>query len=274
MKNKIIEDKYLKIKEYIESLMEDGICIAFSGGVDSSLILKIVSQISKKQKGQVYAVTFETKLHPVSDVSISKKVAEEMGVKHEIIKINELQNKEILNNPIDRCYLCKKMLFTNLLQFAKEKGLKYVLDGTNADDLKTYRPGVKALKELEIISPLAKFNISKEEVRTIAEYLNISVANRPSTPCMATRLPYNTEIEFELLERIEKGEDYLRSLGFNIVRLRVHKDIARIEIEKKDFKKLLDNSEDIIKYLKDLGFIYITLDIEGFRSGSMDVNII
>lgn len=273
MKNKIIEDKYLKIKEYIESLMEDGICIAFSGGVDSSLILKIVSQISKKQKGQVYAVTFETKLHPVSDVSISKKVAEEMGVKHEIIKINELQNKEILNNPIDRCYLCKKMLFTNLLQFAKEKGLKYVLDGTNADDLKTYRPGVKALKELEIISPLAKFNISKEEVRTIAEYLNISVANRPSTPCMATRLPYNIKIEFELLKRIEKGEDYLRSLGFDVVRLRVHDDIARIEIEKKDFKKLLDNSEDISKYLKNLGFTYITLDIEGFRSGSMDINI-
>ena len=268
-----MKDKYIQLKDYMESLIDEGLCIAFSGGVDSSLLLKIASQVAKNKEKEIYAVTFETKLHPVSDISISKRVAKEMGVKHEIIQINELENKEILKNPVDRCYLCKKMLFENLLDFAKEKNLKHVVDGTNSDDLKVYRPGIKALKELGIISPLAKFNISKEEVRTMAEDLNVSVAKRPSTPCMATRLPYNTEIDFELLEKIEKAEDYIKSLGFSVVRLRVHGDIARIEVNREDFKRLIDHSEKIVKFLKGLEFIYITLDIEGFRSGSMDINL-
>lgn len=267
-----MENKYIKLKNYIASLVEEGICIAFSGGVDSSLILKIACDEGKRLNKEVYAVTFETKLHPATDLIISKRVAKEMGAIHEIIQINEFENDEILKNPIDRCYLCKKLLFTNLIDFAKKHNLKNTVDGTNIDDLNVYRPGIRAVIELGIISPLSKLEITKEQVRGMAKLLEISVATRPSTPCLATRLPYNTNITIELLEKIDLGEEYIRKKGIEEVRLRVHGDIARIEVNLNDFGKLLDNKDNIISYLKELGFVYITLDMEGFRSGSMDVN--
>lgn len=263
--------KYLILKKEISILIEEGICIAFSGGVDSSLILKIASDEARSNGKYVNAVTFDTKLHPVADILISKMVAEEMGAIHRIIKINELDNEDIIENPIDRCYKCKKNLFENLIVFAKQNNLKHIVDGTNADDLKEYRPGLKALSELNIISPLAKLGITKKEVREMAKILGVSVSSRPSTPCMATRLPYNTKIEFHILEKIEKGEEYIKSLGFNVVRLRLHNDIVRIEIQKKEFMNFIEKRDIIINYLKKLGFVYITLDLEGFRSGSMDV---
>lgn len=259
------------LRKEISSLVKEGVCIAFSGGVDSSLILKIACEEGIKENKKIHAVTFETKLHPVSDVSISKRVAMEMGAVHTIITINEFENEAILKNPMDRCYQCKKSLFVNLSEFAKENNLKYVLDGTNGDDLNTYRPGIKALRELGVLSPLAKFGITKEEVRAMAKELGISVASRPSAPCMATRLPYNTEISIELLERIDKGEEFIRKLGFPVVRLRLHNDIVRIEVDKEDLPKLLESKDKILDYLKGLGFVYITLDLEGFRSGSMDI---
>lgn len=268
-----MDNKHIALEEKISEMLEDGLCIAFSGGVDSSLLLKIASDIGKKNSKDLHAVTFETKLHPVSDIKISKKVAEEMGARHTIIQIDELNNDQILKNPPDRCYLCKKYLFENILKFAQKNKLKYVIDGTNADDIKTYRPGIKALKELNIISPLASLDISKEEVRKIASDLNISVASRPSTPCMATRLPYGTEINYDLLAKIEKGENYIKGLGFGVVRLRVHNDIVRIEVEKKDFPRFIENGDKLVEFLKKLGFSYITLDVEGFRSGSMDIHI-
>lgn len=268
-----MENKFKELEQEISKLVEDGVCIAFSGGVDSSLILKLACEAGKKLNKQIYAITFETKLHPVSDVTISKKVAGEMGAIHEIIQVNEFENKAILKNPVDRCYQCKKSLFVKLLGFARNLNLKYVLDGTNSDDLNSYRPGIKALKELGVISPLAKIGITKSEVREFAKNLNISVASRPSAPCMATRLPYNTEICFELLENIEKGEEFIKSLGFEVVRLRVHNDIVRIEVKEEDLVKLISEGDSISEYLKQLGFIYITLDLEGFRSGSMDIYV-
>lgn len=266
-----MQNKLSELKNEIAKLVKDGVCIAFSGGVDSSLILKIACEEGKKLNKSVYAVTFETRLHPVSDITISQKVAKEMGALHELMQINEFENEKILNNPVDRCYQCKKSLFANLVEFANNYNLKYVLDGTNADDLNVYRPGVKALGELGIISPLARLGITKSEVREYAESLNISVASRPSAPCMATRLPYNTAISFELLENIEKGEEFLKSLGYKDVRLRVHNDIVRIEVNKEDLRKLILDKDYVIEYLKELGFVYITLDLEGFRSGSMDI---
>ncbi|MCR1899387.1 ATP-dependent sacrificial sulfur transferase LarE [Irregularibacter muris] len=269
-----MENKYIALKEYVEKLVKEGICIAFSGGVDSSLILKVACEAGKKLNKEVYAITFESRLHPASDVTISKRVAQEMGARHKIIQINEFENEEILKNPENRCYLCKESLFSNLQKFAQELGCKYVVDGTNADDLKVYRPGIQALKELGIVSPLAELDITKAEVRGMASSLNISVSSRPSAPCMATRLPYNTPINFELLEKIEKGEEFIKGLGFRILRLRVHGDIVRIEVPREDLKRLLEKSQEIIPYLKDLGFVYITMDLEGFRSGSMDVYVV
>ncbi|HHV39289.1 MAG TPA: hypothetical protein GXX70_07365 [Tepidimicrobium sp.] len=177
-----MENKYTALVDKVSKLVEDGVCIAFSGGVDSSLILKVACEAGKRQNKDVYALTFETQLHPVSDVTISKKVAMEMGAIHKIIQLNEFENEEILKNPINRCYLCKKSLFVSLFKFARENNLKYVLDGTNADDLKVYRPGIQALEELGVVSPLAELGITKEEVREMAKKLGISVASRPSAP--------------------------------------------------------------------------------------------
>ena len=271
------EEKYMTkfddLKNKISELVRSGACIAFSGGVDSSLILRLAADAGRELGKDVHAVTFETRLHPVSDVEVSRRVAKEMGAVHTIIKVDEFDNKDLLKNPVNRCYICKKMLFTNLLDYAKENGLKYVIDGTNADDHMVYRPGIKALSELGVISPLAILGITKAEVREFAGSLGISVASRPSAPCMATRLPYNTEVSFELLKNIEDGEEFIKGLGFGIVRLRIHGETARIEVPADDFIKLLEYRDQIISRLKSLGFTYITLDIEGFRSGSMDIGI-
>lgn len=257
----------------IEKLLEDGLCIAFSGGVDSSLLLKVAADINKTNRYVLYAVTLNTKLHPINDIEISTNLAKEMGVAHKIIEIDELQNDEILNNTVDRCYFCKKFMFQKLVDFAKANGAKNIIDGTNLDDLSAYRPGLKALKELDIKSPLVELGIDKNAVRKLASDLGISVANRPSAPCLATRIPYNTKLDLNLLNKIDKCENEIKKMGFDIVRLRVHNEIARIEVKRDDLYRLLDNSDVIIDLLKPNGFTYITVDIEGFRSGSMDVNI-
>ncbi|MBO1265461.1 ATP-dependent sacrificial sulfur transferase LarE [Proteiniclasticum sp. SCR006] len=262
-----------RLRKSIASKVREGACVAFSGGVDSSLILKIAMEEAEKLGKKVHAVTFETKLHPVSDVTISGRVAEEMGAIHTIIEVDEFKDNQIMKNPVNRCYLCKKLLFTTLREFAENEGLGHVLDGTNADDHGTYRPGIQALKELSISSPLAENGFTKEEVREYASELGISVSKRPSAPCLATRLPYGTEIDFSLLKRIEEGEEYIRSLGFEVVRVRVHSDIARIEVPATDFTGFISKREEIREKLKSLGFNYITLDVEGFRSGSMDLHL-
>lgn len=259
---------YRQLKEYIKQ----DVCIAFSGGVDSALLLKAVKKCAEQAEHpiNIHAVTFDTTLHPSCDLEIAKRVADEAGVIHKIIFVNELEQKEIRFNPKNRCYLCKKTLFQKLIEYAKSVNVSVILEGTNEDDLHVYRPGLQAIRELGIISPLADAGFTKEEVRKLAEELGISVARRPSTPCLATRLPYGAEIKPELLGQIAKGEEYLKKIGFPIVRLRVHDTIARIEIPKEDFGRFFEKNEEITTELKGLGFHYITLDMQGFRSGSMD----
>ena len=167
----------------------------------------------------------------------------------------------------------KKYLFEYLLAYARSKGISRVLEGNNADDLKVYRPGIRAVRELGVSSPLAELGITKAEVREIAADMGLSSASRPSSPCLATRLPYGTEISFELLEKIDAGEQWMQEQGFAVVRLRVHGDILRIEIKKEQFAAFMQQADSVIRHMKELGFVYITLDMEGFRSGSMDVHI-
>lgn len=256
---------YEKMKEYTQK----DVCIAFSGGVDSSLLLVLAKKCAKEQV-KIYAVTFDTMLHPSCDMEIAKQVAEEAGAIHKVLSVNELEQEEIRFNPKDRCYLCKKTLFTRLWEYAKSLGIAQILEGTNEDDLHVYRPGLQAVRELGIKSPLAEAGFAKEEVRRLARELGISVAERPSAPCLATRLPYGEEIRMEVLEKIAQGEEYLKAAGFPTVRLRLHRDVARIEIPQTDFQLFLEQREEITEKLKENGFLYITLDVEGFRSGSMD----
>lgn len=259
---------YEKMKEYVQK----DVCIAFSGGVDSSLLLVLAKKCAKEQ-AEIYAVTFDTMLHPTCDMEIAKQVAEEAGAIHKVLSVNELEQEEIRFNPKNRCYLCKKTLFTRLWEYAKSLGIAQILEGTNEDDLHVYRPGLQAVRELGIKSPLAEAGFTKEEVRRLARELGISVAERPSAPCLATRLPYGEEIRMEVLEKIAQGEEYLKAAGFPAVRLRLHGDVARIEIPQADFQLFLKKREGITEKLKETGFLYITLDMEGFRSGSMDEKI-
>jgi uncharacterized protein len=274
---KIMEENILKIKMRLEQMMADyakeDICLAFSGGVDSSLLLKAAADAAGKTGKNVYAVTFDSRLHPSCDLEIAARVAKELGGVHKVVSVNELEQVEIRYNPVNRCYLCKKKLFQSLKDFAQEMNIPYIMDGTNEDDLHVYRPGINALRELGIISPLAELHITKSQVKELASGYGISVASRPSAPCMATRLPYNTEIDYDILNRIGKGEEFVSSLVKGNVRLRLHKDIVRIEVDRDAMGEVMEKSKEIISYLKELGFTYITMDLEGFRSGSMDVGI-
>lgn len=272
-----MEQNMLEIKTRLEQMMaeyaKEDICLAFSGGVDSSLLLKVAADAAGKTGKAVYAVTFDSRLHPSCDLEIAARVAKELGGIHKVVSVNELEQEEIRFNPVNRCYLCKKKLFQSLKDYAKEMNIPYIMDGTNEDDLHVYRPGIRALRELGIISPLAELHITKAQVKELASWYGISVASRPSAPCMATRLPYGTEIDYDILNLIEKGEEFVSSLVKGNVRLRLHNDIVRIEVDQEAMGNLMEKSREIIAYLKELGFVYITMDLEGFRSGSMDVGI-
>lgn len=286
-----LAEKYRRLREKMAEYASAGIVVAFSGGVDSALLLKAACMAAENNK--VYAVTVQTKLHPAGDLARAEKVAAEFGAVHRVLELDELAETGMATNPVNRCYLCKRGIFQKIKGLAAELGAACILEGTNADDLKQYRPGIQALKELQILSPLAEGGFTKAEVRELAEYLGISVSNRPSAPCLATRLPYGMKISYELLEKIDEGEQFLRALGFYNVRLRVHdlsnevncerknaypqadpvrdrKLLARIEVDRGDLPKLPEHREEVTEKIKNLGFRTVTVDLEGFRSGSMD----
>ena len=266
-------DKKNTLIHYLNELMEKPVIVAFSGGVDSSLLLKLCCEAAQKTNQPVHAVTIHSKLHPFGDLEIAKRVAEETGAIHHIIQVDELEAAGIRFNPPDRCYLCKKHLFGQLKEKANTLGTDTIIEGTNADDLLVYRPGIRALKELGILSPLAVTGISKEEVRKMASEYGISVSNRPSAPCMATRFPYGTELDYAVIRKVEQCENWLKDQGFYNVRIRVHDTIARIEIDPDQMTSFLSRREEILSAMKIGRFDYITLDLEGFRSGSMDLKI-
>ena len=271
-------DSYLTKKENLLKKMSqyavEDVMVAFSGGVDSSLLLKLACEATGSSGKKVYAATVQTRLHPAGEIEEAKRICGEMGAVHILLTVDELKEAGIMNNPIDRCYLCKKHLFHKILEQASELGVFTVLEGTNEDDLHVYRPGIRALKELGIVSPLAEAELTKAEVRELAGEYGLMVASKPATPCLATRFPYGTELSYEKIAQVEKGEAFLKGFAFKNVRLRVHGDIARIEVDKEDFARVAENSEEIVSYLEELGYSYITLDMEGFRSGSMDIGLV
>ena len=267
------EPKTEQLEAIMDELTDQDMALAFSGGVDSSLLLKMAAGRAAKKGTKVWAVTFNSRLHPSCDLENARKVAGELGGIHVILEIDELEMEEIRSNPVNRCYLCKRNLFRTLMAFAKEKGVEVLAEGTNEDDLHVYRPGIQAVRELGIRSPLAEAGLTKEEVRRLAAACGISAASRPSTPCMATRLPYGVRLDYEILKKIEAGEEILRRMIGGNVRLRLHGQVVRIETDPERFSLALEKREEVVRQLKELGFVYITLDLEGFRSGSMDVGL-
>ncbi len=274
LQERSLQDKIDLLNEKMQELTSQNVCIAFSGGVDSSLLLYLAGRHAREQNTKVYAVTFDTELHPSGDLAVARKIARDTHAEHVIIHLDELENPRILENPPDRCYLCKRMLFEKLMDFAREHQVQIVMEGTNQDDRKVYRPGLRAIEELGVLSPLEQSGFTKEDVRAYASRCGLQVSKRPSTPCLATRLPYYTRIDRHVLSRIEAGEQYLRDLGYYNVRLRVHGEILRIEVDRADFEKMTAMCSDVAGVMKKLGFSYVTLDLEGFRSGSMDEKLV
>ena len=225
------EPKTEQLEAIMDELTDQDMALAFSGGVDSSLLLKMAADRAAKKGTKVWAVTFNSRLHPSCDLENARKVAGELGGIHVILEIDELEMEEIRSNPVNRCYLCKRNLFRTLMAFAKEKGVEVLAEGTNEDDLHVYRPGIQAVRELGIRSPLAEAGLTKEEVRRLAAACGISAASRPSTPCMATRLPYGARLDYEILKKIEAGEEILRRMIGGNVRLRLHGQVVRIETD-------------------------------------------
>ena len=251
------------------SFRETGVCLAFSGGVDSTLLLALCV----KEQIPVTAVTFQTTLHPRCDLENARAITKKLGVRHLVLEVDETAVPVIMENPPDRCYHCKKYLFTKLQALAQTEGRPTILDGTNADDLKVYRPGLQALRELGVHSPLAECGFTKAEVRAAAAQLGLSVASRPPAPCMATRLPYGTALDFSVLRRLEQGEEALHGLGFPVCRLRLHGNVVRIEVPADRIGDLAAARDTVLAALKPLNFPYYTLDLTGFRSGSMDIEV-
>ncbi len=267
------QEKIQRLKECLCRLLEQGLCVAFSGGVDSAALLQTAEVLRRERKlpeGSLRAVLFATHLHPPADEEDAKQQAKAMGVQLEVVRVDEFADPEILQNPPDRCYRCKKLLFQSLLDFAQANGLQVAADGTNFDDLSEYRPGLRALKELGIHSPLAEANLTKEEVRRLAAEYGLRVSSKPSSPCMATRLPYGDRLTPEKLRQAAEGEEVLKQRGFPINRVRIHGNLARVEIPKAEFPRFLAQADEITGELKALGILYVTLDLQGFRSGSMD----
>ena len=258
--------KFKKLKDIIKNY-QNGL-IAFSGGVDSTFLLKVC--LDTLGKNNILAVIADSETYPEEEINSAKKIAEMMGVNYKIIKTDEICNEKFVSNPPERCYYCKFELFTKLNAIAAENGFDNVFEGSNYDDLSDFRPGLKAVTELNIISPLKDAKLTKDEIRKFSKQLNLSTWKKPSMACLSSRFPYGYKITIEELKMVEEAERYLRSLGFEQLRVRHHGELARIEVESQDIEKLASNEirTKLVDKFKKLGYIWITMDIQGFRSGS------
>lgn len=261
----IVWMKMDRLREIIRGL--ESVCIAFSGGVDSTFLTKI----SKDLLGEnVLAVTATSPAYPEREVLEAIELAKELGVRHLLIESGEMEIPAFSDNRPDRCYHCKTDLFRRLKELANEYGLKHVIDGSNYDDSVDYRPGRKAALERGVKSPLYEAGLTKKEIRLLSKKMGLRTWNKPSFACLSSRIPYNERITIEKLRQIEEAEDLLRGLGLSQFRVRHHNEIARIEVMPEEFLQILNNRAVIIERLKALGFLYITLDLTGYRTGSMN----
>lgn len=245
------------------------LAIAFSGGVDSTLLLKIAAE---ELHDNVIAVSAKVPMTSAEDFRLACDFCKELGINHEVCEPDVLSIPEVKSNDSKRCYFCKSVLFSAMKDRAASLGFSVIADGTNTDDLGDYRPGLQALEELEVVSPFLEAGFSKEDIRVLSKQLGLSTWNKQSNACLATRVPYGSTLDVELLALIDRCEQKLHSCGFSQARLRVQDKLARIEVNPQDFELLIsdDVRSDVVAFLKNQGFAYVTLDLEGFRSGSMN----
>lgn len=255
----------------LQNILKDlkSVLIAFSGGVDSTFLLKV----AKDTLGdKVLAVIAESPTFPADEVIYAEELCQKYGVDYQIIQTAEFNDEKFLNNTKDRCYYCKSELFSKLIAIAKEKNIPYVLDGSNFDDKSDYRPGGRAKCELGVKSPLMEAGITKQEIREMSKELGVPTWDKPSYACLSSRIPYGTRITKEILNMVGEGEKFLRSLGFKQLRVRHHGNTARIEVDQEAIPEIVQEEirDQIAKKFEELGYTYVTLDLKGYRTGSLN----
>jgi len=259
-------DKYEKLKTIIAETGKAA--VAYSGGVDSTLLSKVAFDVLKKNS---IAITLVSPMNAQSEMKDAEDLAKEIGISHYMINDDEIED-EVLANPVNRCYYCKKVEFTRILEKAHEEKINIVFDGSNVDDMSDYRPGLQALSELKVISPLRLAGLTKSDIRELSHELGLRTWNKPALACLGSRIPYGERITIEKLTRIDKSEDYMRTLGFIQFRVRSHGDMARIEVSPEERTKLFDEKmlDTISKQLKSYGYQYVCLEMEGYITGSLN----
>jgi uncharacterized protein len=266
----VIERKWEHLKNLLHEMQRA--VLAYSGGVDSSLLLRAASEVMGPN---LIAVTAVSETYPAGELQAAKNFAGSLGVTHRTLITEELSSESFARNPPDRCYYCKKELFDKLRLLAESEGISFVIEGSNTDDLNDHRPGRRAAQEYNVRSPLVEAGLSKSEVRELARGLRLSVWDKPSLACLSSRIPYGTRITPVVLQAIQSAEDCLRAYGFRQVRVRHHGNTARIEVDRSDFPKLIAGgvAEEITAALKKIGYTYVCLDLAGYRTGSMNEGI-
>ena len=247
------------------------VIVAFSGGVDSSLVAHIANQVLGEN---ALAVTSASSSLKRSDLQLTKDLAQKWGLRHEVIITDELQKSEYRANPVNRCFHCKTSLYTSLEQLAQDRGYKIVLNGTNVDDLGDHRPGLIAAKNFDVRSPLCDAGMTKTEIRVLAAHLGMDNADKPQAACLSSRVPYGSHITESILKQIESAETVLESYGIRQYRVRHHDDVARLEIDKSEMHVVMDNADEIQAKIKACGYRYVAMELGGFRSGSLNDGLI
>lgn len=263
----LLQEKYANLKDYIKNL--GSLAIAYSGGVDSTFLLKVAYDVLGEN---AIAVTATSSTYPKREFEEAKRWIKDIGAKHIIIESEELDINGFSENPTNRCYYCKQELFTKVQRVAMKNNIKYVADGSNLDDLGDFRPGLQAAAELKVVSPLREAKMTKEDIRALSKELALPTWSKPAFACLSSRFPYGHKITKEKLSMVEQAEDYLYDLGLRQLRVRHHENIARIELGEVEFEKFMNKNlmRQVGKKLKKIGFTYVTLDLNGYRTGSMN----
>ncbi len=262
-----MQDKLNKLKRLLKDL--DSVAVAFSGGVDSTFLLRIAFDVLGNK---AMAVIGRSPSFPKKEFEQATNLAEAIGVEYEIVNTCEMDNPDFTANPPERCFFCKSNLFETVWRIAKEKNLKAVIEGSNADDTSDFRPGMKAVKKFNVRSPLLEAGLTKVEIRSLSKELNLPTWNKPAMACLSSRIPYGETITEERLYRIEQAETALKNLGLLQVRVRDHNEVARIEVEASQIINITSDlfRDSVVKVLKQTGYKYVCLDLEGYRTGSMN----